>query len=147
MQLLTQNCYSYVHKNMSCLWQSRKTAIMTTMVIPIPRPITMNSFTSVSFTPEKLAMLSKCCSKDSNTVQLFLQLSSSDLSSRPQLCWWLHLRLFGMQKYDVVHWNPSQFGPSFISVQVALKPLDPTALSAMKNLKNQKVFDSFLTII
>ena len=38
------------------LWQSRKTAIMTTMVTPMPKPITMNSFTSVSFTPDKKYM-------------------------------------------------------------------------------------------
>ena len=35
-------------------WHSRKTAIVT----PIPSPITMNSFTSVSFTP---AIREECC--------------------------------------------------------------------------------------
>ena len=54
----------------------------------------------------------------------------------PQLLMPLHLRLWEMQNSVEVQRNSSSehWRFSFTSVQMALKPFAPTALSAMKNL-------------
>lgn len=79
--------------------------------IPMPTPIIMNSLTSLSVT----------------------QLSSSEVSMGPQLLIPLQRKLRGIQIFDWVHRNSWQLEVSLISVQIALKPLAPTALSATKN--------------
>merc|ERR1719225_1636323 len=81
----------------------------------MPRPMIINSLTSLSVT----------------------QLISSELSKPPsigpQLLIPLQRKLLGIHSLDSVHWNSWQFPVSLISVQIALNPLAPTALSATKN--------------
>ena len=85
----------------------------------LPRPMTMNSLTSLSVT----------------------QLSSSEVYIGPQLLIPLHRRLRGIQILDWVHLNSWQLVESLISVQMPLKPLAPTALSATKNLNLQIILN------
>jgi len=67
--------------------------------------------------------------------EMDLQSLSSDLSSCPQLLMPLHFKFLEMQNDDPLQRNSLQPGPSLISVQMALKPLAPTALSAVKKLQ------------
>lgn len=56
----------------------------------------------------------------------------------PQLLIPLHRSVLGMQICDFAQRNSWQLEVSLNSVQMALKPLAPTALSAKKNLQGKK---------
>ena len=66
------------------------------------------------------------------------QFISSEVSMCPQLLIPLHRSVLEMQICDFAQRNSWQLEVSLNSVQMALKPLAPTALSAKKNLQKRK---------
>ena len=132
------------------LWHKRKTAIITILITPKPRPITTYSFISDSLTPvdnrkndSKQKSYFFTCNNlvVGNRLWRFnLQDCSSDwsrfpCSSRPQLCIPLHCNCLEIQNSEYLHLNVSAGHcwpfPSLTSVQVALNPFAPTDLFAI----------------
>ena len=131
-------------------WHKRKTAIITILITPKPRPMTTYSFISDSLTPTKAVQVRikiiRCISRhiaglirnywkeDSNLQDCSSDWSRFPCSSRPQLCIPLQVNCLEIQNLEYLHWNISgghcSIGP-FTSVQVALNPLAPTDLFAI----------------
>lgn len=119
-------------------WQIRIAVKKAMDKMPMPKPIIMNSFTCKRhFTSNIDTSLERALLKVLTSLSV-TQFISSEVSMCPQLLIPLHRSVLGMQIWFFAQRNSWQLEVSLNSVQMALKPLAPTALSAKKNLERRR---------